>query len=123
VTPRFRTEAIGRRRLEVREDLADAVISAGLADPGAWESRLAAGSGPAGRGRMARLELPGSIALLLKRMRRGGLAAALWRDRFAGTRRLLANLRLPSEAARRGIPSPQAAALLLEPGPPGLWRA
>ncbi len=49
--------------------------------------------------------------------------APLLGDRFAGSARLVANLTLPVEALRRGIPTAAPAALLLDAGPPGWFRA
>lgn len=60
---------------------------------------------------------------MVKRMRRGGLLARIWRDRFPGTARLLGNLSVPMEAARRGVPTAAPAAMLIEIGPIGLDRA
>jgi hypothetical protein len=60
---------------------------------------------------------------VVKKMRRGGLAARLWRDRFAGTRRLLANLTVAEEAKRRRIATPAPLALCLRTDLPGLYQA
>jgi 3-deoxy-D-manno-octulosonic acid kinase len=62
-------------------------------------------------------------AARIKRLRRGGWAAPLWRDRFPGRRRLLDNIRLPVEAARRGVATPWPLALLIDRRGPGLFRA
>jgi hypothetical protein len=56
-------------------------------------------------------------------MRRGGWTARLWRDRFAGAARLLRNLSVPIEAARRGVLTAAPAAMLIEKGPLRLYRA
>jgi len=82
--------------------------------PEGW-SALArdAGTG-AGRGATSRLELSPGRTIVLKQLRRGGLAGPLWRDRFAGTSRPLDNLRIPIEAGRRGVPTPAPVALMLE---------
>jgi 3-deoxy-D-manno-octulosonic acid kinase len=58
----------------------------------------------------------------LKRLRRGGLLAAVWRDRFVGRERLLDNLRLPVEALRREVPTAAPLALLIERAGPWLYR-
>ncbi len=60
--------------------------------------------------------------MTLKQLRRGGLAARLWRDRFAARQRLFANLTIPRFARERGVATPAALALLVVGGPPGLWR-
>jgi hypothetical protein len=46
----------------------------------------------------------------------------LWRDRFLGSRRLLANLTVPAEVERRGIATAAPVALLLREGPPSFFR-
>jgi 3-deoxy-D-manno-octulosonic acid kinase len=101
----------------------EALVRAGLDDPAGWDRRLTEAHG--GRGATACLELPPAGAARLKRLRRGGLTAALWRDRFAGARRALDNLRVPIEAARRGVATPAPLALLLDRRGPGVraWLA
>jgi len=114
--------AEGSTLIVVREHAA-AVVQAGLDRPQGWDERIAAGATGAGRGGTARLDLADGLGGVLKRMRRGGMLAKLWRDRFAGRRRLLENLRVPLEATRRGIATAAPVALLLVEGPPGLYRA
>ena len=116
----FLSRERGGAVLRVRRDLAPGALAAGLDREDGWESRLDRPT--AGRGPTGLLELaPGTIARL-KRLRRGGLLAPLWRDRFPGSDRILANLEIPAEALRRGVPTPEPLALLAVPGPPGLWR-
>jgi len=112
----FAVERCGRGLLYARPELLGALRDVGLTGAERWSELLAQTSVGPGRGTTARLELPGGPRVVLKKMRRGGLTARLWHDRFPGRRRLLANLVLPAEAARRGIPTPAAVALLLRPG-------
>jgi 3-deoxy-D-manno-octulosonic acid kinase len=91
---------------------AGALKRAGLDRVESWEAALQCGQA-AGRGRTTRVQLDSGMPARLKRLRRGGLAAALWRDRFFGTRRLLDNLRLVLEARRRGVATPAALGLLV----------
>jgi 3-deoxy-D-manno-octulosonic acid kinase len=119
----FLAAARGRLVLLVRPDLEERALAAGLIDPGAWEAALDARPAGPGRGASGRLVLDGGIPWVVKRMRRGGLTARLWRDRFPGSARLLRNLSVPVEAARRGVPTPVPAAMLLERGPCRLCRA
>lgn len=114
-----------RRRdlLYVRQDLLDALRGAGLGSADDWRNLLARAPGGTGRGATARLELLGGPRVVVKKMRRGGLAARLWRDRFAGTRRLLANLTVAEEAKRRGIATPSPVALCLRADGLGLYQA
>lgn len=97
------------------------MLRAGLDRPEGWERRLDRVAG--GRGPTGLLELvPGGPVARLKRLRRGGWLAPLWRDRFVGPERILANLFTPVEVERRGVPTPPPLALLALPGPPGFWR-
>jgi 3-deoxy-D-manno-octulosonic acid kinase len=103
--------------------LRDQVLAERLHDPERWKVLIGSGSDDApGRGATARLTLAGELPVILKRMRRGGLAGRLWRDRYAGRRRLLDNLAIPIEAARRGIPTAAPVALLLAPGSGPLYE-
>jgi len=119
----FELREAGKRRLVARSDQRDALIAAGLDRPEAWERLLDSGRHAAGRGSTVRVELDSGLAVRLKRMRRGGLAAGLWRDRFVGQGRLVDNLRVPSVALERGVATAAPVALLMAQGPPGLWRA
>lgn len=119
----FRARERDGVRVIVREDLDAPVAREGLDDPGRLAGMTEGGAPGAGRGALARIALTGSPSLVLKRMRRGGMAGPLWGDRFPGLRRLFANLEIPIEARRRGIATPAPVLLVAAPGPPGLWRA
>jgi 3-deoxy-D-manno-octulosonic acid kinase len=119
----FLTRGRGCRVLFAREELLDRALAAGLDEPEAWEAVLGARPGEPGRGAGGRLVLDGDTRWVVKRMRRGGWTARLWRDRFAGAARLLRNLSVPVEVARRGVPTAAPAAMLLEEGPFRLYRA
>jgi hypothetical protein len=109
--------------LIVAADRRESIQAAGLASAETWQSHLGRHGSGAGRGGTARLRLTDGTNAVLKRMRRGGALAGLWRDRYAGTRRLLDNLRIPLEAVRRGVPTARPLAMLLVAGPPGFQRA
>jgi hypothetical protein len=100
----------------------DALKEQGLHDPSAWSALLRTKTGRAGRGATACTTLSSGERLRLKQLRRGGALGFLWRDRFYGTRRLLANLDTPLAAAERGIPTPAPVALLLAEGPRRCFR-
>ena len=108
--------------LIVAEDARKPIRAAGLDRVAGWEDRLARHASGSGRGGTTRLELDDGSTAVLKQMRRGGALAALWRDRYPGTRRLTDNLRVPLEALRRGVPTARPLALLLAAGPPGFHR-
>jgi 3-deoxy-D-manno-octulosonic acid kinase len=104
------------------ESRADELLAAGLDREAGWTAPLGSAHAGAGRGATARLDLSGG-PVRLKQLRRGGGLAVLWRDRFAGPRRPLANLELPLEARRRGVVTPAPLGLFVTEGPPGLCRA
>lgn len=118
----FASRGEGPRILLSRPEIESELLREGLALPARWEEMLAAATDGPGRGGTARIELPRGARLVLKKMRRGGLAAPLWGDRFLGAERLLSNLTIPREVSRRGIATASPAMLLLEEGPRGLYR-
>ncbi len=112
----------GEGVLFVRLDLEEAARALALDSPGAWEEAVAAGRAGPGRGARGRIAFPGGPVAVAKRMRRGGLLAPLWRDRFAIASRLVENVEVPRAAAARGIATAAPLALLLIEGPIRLWR-
>jgi hypothetical protein len=122
VAPGFEAIDCAPGRLLADSTLVHALRASGLDDVRGWQTRLEAGVESAGRGATARLVVGSDAPLLLKQLRRGGLAGPLWCDRFAGTRRLLDNLEIPLEAIRRGVSTPRPVALFLLEGPRGLYR-
>jgi len=103
--------------LIVADRLRDEFLAEGLEEPGRWQARIGPQADAAsGRGATARITLAGGTSVILKKMRRGGWAGRLWRDRYVGKQRLLDNLRAPVEAAARGIPTAAPVALALAPG-------
>jgi tRNA A-37 threonylcarbamoyl transferase component Bud32 len=117
--------AVGAGTLTLIADAtwADELRELGLHRREGWQERLSAPAGAAGRGATRSIELPSGRSARLKRLHRGGWAASLWRDRYAGRERLLDNLRVPLEAARRGVPTAAPLALLIERAGAGLHRA
>ena len=93
------------------------ILRWGLDRGEAWEVLLATGDADTGRGASAVLPRSPGPAWRLKRMRRGGLTARLWRDRYPTAGRLVAMLAASGEARRRGIATPRAVALLVERDP------
>ena len=118
----FRVETRGHATIVARAAEIESVREAGLDRPEGWDRWTGAQGTGAGRGATATLELPGGPRLRLKQLRRGGALAALWRERFSGSRRLMDNLRIPLEAAARGVATPLPVVLLVVQGPPGLFR-
>jgi 3-deoxy-D-manno-octulosonic acid kinase len=116
----YRRTVVADGELWVAGGFEEAADELGLAERARWESKIAEGES-AGRGRIAFVDSSGG-RLTLKQLRRGGLAGALWRERFLSRERLTANLSTPALARERGVSTPAAMALLLVGGPPGLWR-
>lgn len=108
--------------LVVRSGDAAAALAGGLDRRATWESVLR-GAPRAGRGGVGRVALADGRSWVLKAMHRGGLAGELWRNRFLGTARLIANLEIPGIVRERGVATPAPTALLLVAGPRRLWRA
>jgi hypothetical protein len=112
----------GNGALYVAAPLEDAVCARGLDSWGAWLRALASGSTASGRGATAVVDgAPGS-RWRVKAVRRGGLLAGIWRDRFWSARRLVATLSASAEAQARGVPTAQPIALIVETGPNGFAR-
>jgi len=110
----FSQRAAARGTLYVAAGLEDEALRLGLDRGPGWERLLAAGDGATGRGASAVVARGASPAWRLKRMRRGGLTARLWGDRYPFPGRLVAMLAASGEARRRGIATPAAVALLVE---------
>ena len=105
----FHRRTTARGALYAAADLEDRILLHGLDRGEVWEWLLRSGSTGSGRGASAILD-----GWRLKRFRRGGLTAPLWGDRYPGASRLVAALAASGEAARRGVPTPEAVALLVE---------
>jgi hypothetical protein len=101
----------------------DLVLRAGLLDADRWDQELAHAAPGPGRGGVARVELDEGRRVVLKKMRRGGWLRGLWGDRYLGRQRLLRNLSVPVEAARRGIATAAPVALLIRGSGSGLFEA
>ena len=88
----------------------------GLTGWTAWERVLSTGDGPTGRG--ATVVLGGSAGprWRVKGMRRGGLAASIWRDRYLSAARLTETLAASVEVEARGVPTARPIALIVETG-------
>lgn len=112
----------GDAALYVAAPLESDVVALGLTGWDAWERALASGAVRSGRGATAIVDRPPGERWRLKRMRRGGRLAALWRDRYPSPRRLVATLAASAEAKSRGVPTARPVALIVERVPGGWSR-
>ena len=113
----FRRRDTARGSLFAAAGDEEEILRWGLDRGEAWEVLLATGDADTGRGASAVLPRSPGPAWRVKRMRRGGLTARLWRDRYPTAGRLVAMLAASGEARRRGIATPRAVALLVERDP------
>jgi len=74
-----------------------------------------------GRGALARVEMAGGGALLLKKYRHGGLLRGVLPDVFAGSGRMLRDLAASERARSQGIPCAAVAGLILVRRAGPLW--
>lgn len=122
--PGFEREVSDRTALFARDGALAPFRAAGLGEPEAWRRRLrGARAEGSGRGEVVREEIAGVGRVVLKALRRGGMLAPLRPDTFRDARRAIGNLALPDLARALGIPTPPAAALLLERAGRGRLRA
>ena len=112
-----------RAMLVAHVELEHELKRVGLDQPAGWETRLKEPATAPGRGATSLLQLSSGRVVRLKRLRRGGWTAALWRDHFRGPDRPLDNLRVAHAAARLGVATPPVVALLMVHGVGGLVRA
>jgi tRNA A-37 threonylcarbamoyl transferase component Bud32 len=106
----------GASALYVAEPLEDELRKRQLSRWAEWDLRLAAGESATGRGATAVVSAASGPPWRLKRMRRGGHAARIWRDRYPSTERLVATLAASVEVLARGVPTARPVALMLESG-------
>jgi len=99
----------------VRADEREPFRRQGLHAAAAWHALLVPTRQVSGRGGVARIQPSAGRSWVLKRMRRGGLLAPLWRDRYLGTARLMDNLVAPLRARRANIPTAAPVGLLVRP--------
>lgn len=104
--------------LVVRSGLAEALLEAGIEDPDALVARAPATF--VGRGRLARIDLPGGRAVV-RPFRRGGLLGKLVRRVSFDRRRALSELTVSVEAAARGALVLDVLAAVTRPAGLG-WR-
>jgi hypothetical protein len=98
------------------------VAARGLAEWEVWDRELAGGLKVSGRGVTAVVDGGPHTRWRLKAMRRGGLLAGLWRDRYLSVGRLVETIRASAQARKRGVPTAAPIALIVETGAGGFAR-
>jgi len=118
----FVVRSEGDRALYVAQPLERELHSRGLSAPADWDRLIGAGASVTGRGATA--IVPGATGppWRLKRMRRGGHAGRIWRDRYPSAGRLVATLAASVEVLARGIPTARPVALMVEADARGMVR-
>lgn len=119
----FVHERSGRASLVAEERALETLRQAGMTTRAGWERIVQSGAHASGRGRTARVALADGRRIVVKQLRRGGALRSLWRDRFVGTERALANIDTPIALAARGIPTARPVALLVCDAAWGLVQA
>lgn len=112
----------GASALYVAEPLEGELRARGLSTWTDWDRRIAAGDRATGRGATAIVSGATGPPWRLKRMRRGGHAARLWRDRYPSASRLLETLAASAAVLARGVPTARPVALILEKARGGMVR-
>src|SRR5262245_14713002 len=113
----------GGRRVLTLPALAEDAERLGLLEPDGLARLLArAEPGPRGRAATACIALADARRLLFRPLRHGGLLAGAWRDRWIGTARPFAELRLAATLHAAGAPSGRPALVAAERRL-GLWSA
>ena len=119
----FVLRAGGDRALYVAEAFEGELCLRGLHDENGWDNALATGARGSGRGTTAIVPGPTGTPWRLKRMRRGGSLAPLWRDRYVTAGRPVATLAATEKVRARGVPTAAPIALSLASGRGGLVEA
>lgn len=115
--------ASGGRTLVLRSSCRDALLFAGIQEPGSVRrGPLVAGWLEGGRTRHALLRVRGE-AWVLKAYRRGGFMGRWNSERYWGSGRFLAELRIAALAERAGVATAEALALVVERAGLGSVRA
>jgi len=118
----FVLRLLGVSALYVAEALEGELSARGLSAWTEWDRRLATGESATGRGATAIVPGAKGPPWRLKRMRRGGHAARVWRDRYPAAGRLVETLEASVTALARGIPTARPVALILESDDAGMVR-
>src|SRR5262245_48508340 len=104
--PGFSRRSTGGAEAVLRDDVAEALIAAGAAEPESMRARAAAEF--EGRGRPFAVEVPGAGRVFVRQYLHGGALRRVTGDRYRGDARFVGELRALADAAAAGVPVPEA---------------
>lgn len=111
--PGFSRRSTGGAETVLRDDVAEALLAAGAAEPESMRGRAAASF--EGRGRPFAVEVPGAGRVFVRQYLHGGALRRVTGDRYRGEARFVGELRALTEAARAGVPVPEALGVVSRP--------
>jgi hypothetical protein len=111
--PGFSRRSTGGAETVLRDDVALALIAAGAAEPESMRSRAAAVF--EGRGRPFAVEVKGVGRVFVRQYLHGGALRRMTGDRWRGESRFVGELRALADAARAGVPVPEALGVVSRP--------
>jgi hypothetical protein len=100
--PGFSRRSIDGAALVLRDDVADALVAAGVASPETWRARASATY--AGRGRPFGVEIADAGRVFVRQYLHGGALRRVTGERYTGDARFLAELSALVDAATAGVP-------------------
>jgi hypothetical protein len=111
--PGFSRRSTGGAETVLRDDVAEALLGAGAAEPESMRGRAAATF--EGRGRPFAVEVPGAGRVFVRQYLHGGALRRVTGDRYRGDARFLEEVRAMSDAASAGVPVPEALGFVSRP--------
>lgn len=116
----FSRRALDGADLVLRDDVADALVAAGVAEPESLRARARAAY--EGRGRPFGVEVPGAGRVFVRQYLHGGALRGVTGDLYRGERRFVGELRALVDAAREGVPVGEPLGVVSRPAGLGLRR-
>src|SRR5262245_39136383 len=106
IPPGFSRRDEGGAALILREDVADALVAAGVAEPESLRARAAATY--QGRGNPFGVDVRGAGRVFVRQYMHGGALRHVTSDFYRGESRFLSELAVLTDAARAGVPVGEA---------------
>ena len=118
VPPGFSRRVVTGARAVLRDDVADALLAAGVAEPEKMRARALARY--EGRGRPFGVEVPGAGRVFVRQYLHGGALRKVTGELFHGDGRFLGELRALTDATRALVPVPEALGVVSRPAGLGM---